>query len=95
MRNNGHDGAHLVAMYVVHFRRDSFWAGYATLVQAPGPPQSWETSPGAHGVLHAISSADLNKIAGSENGYRKRMVSYVGTWNTPQRRLLRVMDSGS
>eukprot|EP00752_Nemacystus_decipiens_P006290 g5670.t1 len=49
-------------------------AGYATLAPKPGPPQSWEGSPGAHGVLHAISSSDLKKIAASENGYRQRTV---------------------
>eukprot|EP00903_Cladosiphon_okamuranus_P013820 g12862.t1 len=49
-------------------------AGYATLAPKPGPPQSWEASPGTHGVVHAISSSDLNKIAASENGYRQRLV---------------------
>ncbi|CAB1111935.1 unnamed protein product [Ectocarpus sp. CCAP 1310/34] len=49
-------------------------AGYATLAHSPGPPQSWETSPGAHGVLHVISPSSLEKIAASENGYEKRLV---------------------
>ncbi|CAM9948621.1 unnamed protein product [Ectocarpus fasciculatus] len=49
-------------------------AGYATLALSPGPPQLWETSPGAHGVLHAISPSGLEKIAASENGYTKRLV---------------------
>ncbi|CAM9599113.1 unnamed protein product [Scytosiphon promiscuus] len=54
-------------------------AGYATLVQKPGPPQTWKASPGAHGVLHAISADDLNTIAASENGYRKRLVEVATT----------------
>ncbi|CBN75310.1 conserved unknown protein [Ectocarpus siliculosus] len=49
-------------------------AGYATLARNPGPPQSWEKSPGAHGVLHVISPSSLEKIAASENGYEKRLV---------------------
>lgn len=48
--------------------------GYATIAQRPGPSQSWEVSPGVHGVLHVVSPSDMERIAGFETGYQKRLV---------------------
>lgn len=43
--------------------------GYATLRQQPPPPTgpAWQQP---HGVLYALSAADLQKLAASERGYR-------------------------
>ncbi|CAM9173771.1 unnamed protein product [Laminaria digitata] len=49
-------------------------AGYASIAQRPGPSQSWEVSPGVHGVLHAVSPSDMERIADFETGYRQRLV---------------------
>lgn len=49
-------------------------AGYATIAQIPGPSQSWAVSPGVHGVLHAVSPSDMERISGFETGYGKRTV---------------------
>lgn len=64
----------VLSLVTIFSKRSRKNTGYATLASKPGPPQSWEASPGVHGVLHAVSSEDLEKIGAYETGYRKRLV---------------------
>lgn len=51
--------------------------GFATIMPSPGPPQAWDLSPGAHGVVHVLSRSDVDTIASSETGYKRCLVRFL------------------